>query len=61
MKVEAQAIEIVDQLQAWLEDRDGLCHIPVANLCYSRDVMTIQIDDIAIWDNQDINDSEREG
>lgn len=52
--IEAKAIEIVDQLQEWLEDRDNLSEIPSASFTYSKWTCSISIGHECVWDDQDI-------
>jgi hypothetical protein len=53
-----EAIEVVDQLQKWIEDRDGLSEVPVASFTYTNCVWSISVGDVQVWDDQDHQDSE---
>ena len=34
-----KAVEIVDKLQDWIENRDDLCSVPIANCWFSASVL----------------------
>lgn len=47
-----QAIEIVERLQEWIEDRDGLSTVPHAGLYWSPYTMQITIGDVCVFDSE---------
>lgn len=49
-----RASEVVDQLQQWINERDGLDRVPHANLTYSAYSLSVSIGDECVWtDHED--------
>ena len=44
-----RASEVVDQLQKWLEDREGLSTIPIANLTAGGFTLEVAVGDVCVW------------
>ncbi len=47
------AMQIVRQLQEWINDRDGLSEIPVAHFTWSLDTLEICIGDVLVYSDQE--------
>jgi hypothetical protein len=50
-----EAAEIVERLQEWIEDRDGLSSWPVANLSWSTTTLQIAIGHEVVYCDQNTN------
>lgn len=49
-----QAVEIVGQLQDWIDNFEGLSVVPIANVCWSPSSMQICVGDhVVYWCQED--------
>ena len=48
----SDAYEIVQGLQQWAEDRDGLSSVPMARMVYSTSVLEIHLGDICVFSSE---------
>ena len=53
MATTKEAIDIVDQLQTWIEDRDGLSEIPHAWVTATAYSLSVGIGPWTLWDDAD--------
>lgn len=53
-----QAAEVVEQLQKWIEDRDGLSTTPIAHLIWSTSDLEINIGAVTVWCSDEDDESD---
>lgn len=58
MATTAEVIEIVDELQLWLESQCEMGMAPAAMLHYTAYTSSISIDELCVWDDQDCQGEE---